>query len=529
MYLTYNDKKYIFYGTYDHRNIPQDAGFRWDHKAQHWYTLEPIIAAKLEQFADILAADKLQRERSYHHQAVAASHATESNLEVPAPEGLVYRPFQRAGVEYMLNHEGTLLGDDMGLGKTIQVIGLLNYLPIEEVQSVLIVCPASLKLNWGHEFRKWLVHKLTWAICQPKYFPKYTNILVINYDILDRYIDRLMRNWDVIVADESHYIKNAKSNRSKAFYSLKARRRLLLSGTPMPNRTKELFPQVHYLAPQTFPDFFAFGLRYCGGTKGAGWDFNGATNTKELAFKLRSTCMIRRRKADVLTELPPKVRQIVELPVAGLEALVRKEFAAYEQHKPTMDSLKAAIAAARSANDTQAYRQAVAALKAYQADFLGSIATIRREVAEAKVPYVVHFLKDAIRNAGKVICFAHHRSVVAEIYRHFATEAVVIIGDTPLPDRDMAVRQFQTNPAIKLFVGNMKAAGVGLTLTASSHVAFAELDWTPGNVIQAEDRAHRIGQTDSVNIYHLVLEGSLDAYMAERLIEKQAIIDATIG
>ena len=237
--------------------------------------------------------------------------------------------------------------------------------------------------------------------------------------------------------------------------------------------------------------------------------------------------MVRRLKQDVLTELPPKRRAVVPLPINGAEGAVRAEQEGYEAQQARLQALRDAVAAAEASEDEERYRQAVDALRAGSQEAFEAISELRHLVALAKVPAVIDVLRDAVEQ-GKVICFAHHRDVVWAIAEAFGEQAVVITGDTPQAARQDAVDRFQQDDSVRLFVGNMRAAGVGLTLTASSHVVFAELDWTPANITQAEDRAHRIGQADSVLVQHLVLEGSLDATMAQMLVDKQAVLDRAL-
>jgi hypothetical protein len=181
------------------------------------------------------------------------------------------------------------------------------------------------------------------------------------------------------------------------------------------------------------------------------------------------------------------------------------------------------------AGTKEEYEEAVRELKAGSSAIFSELSKLRHEVALAKVPYVIEQLKELIEEEEKkVICFAHHKDVIAAIMAAFPGVAVQITGDTPMQARQDAVEAFQGNDKIKLFVGSITAAGVGLTLTAASHVIFAELDWVPGNITQCEDRAHRIGQTNSVLVQHLVLEGSLDAYIADTLVAKQTVIDQAL-
>ena len=214
------------------------------------------------------------------------------------------------------------------------------------------------------------------------------------------------------------------------------------------------------------------------------------------------------------------------MPKGTAASVIEAETHAYEMSQARLQSLRAAVAAADASEDREGYREAVEALQKGQAVEFASISEQRHQVALAKVPAVIAHLTDQVEQ-GKVICFAHHLDVVAAIHDAFPG-SVVVTGQTSLEARQQAVDTFQNDPNCRLFVGNIRAAGVGLTLTASSHVVFAELDWTPANLSQAEDRAHRIGQHDSVLVQHLVLEGSLDASMAQMLIAKQEVIDRSL-
>jgi len=253
----------------------------------------------------------------------------------------------------------------------------------------------------------------------------------------------------------------------------------------------------------------------------------GSSNLPELQDKLRGSVMVRRLKRDVLTELPAKRRAVIELPANGAHAAVEAEQRAYEAHEETLEALRVAVELAKASDNPDDYAAAVAALRQAVSVAFGEMSRTRHATALAKVPYVVEHLRDSLEG-GKVVCFAHHKDVVAAIMAEFPDVAVKVTGDDSMEARQAAVDRFQTDPACLLFVGNIQAAGVGLTLTASAHVVFAELDWVPGNVTQAEDRTHRIGQHSAVLVQHLVLEGSLDARMAHILVEKQRIIDAAL-
>jgi SWI/SNF-related matrix-associated actin-dependent regulator 1 of chromatin subfamily A len=459
--------------------------------------------------------------------ALALSRAVAADYVAPAPAGLACLPFQNAGVLSLLARPAALLADEMGLGKTVQAIALLNA--DESLRRAIVVCPATLRLNWKRELNRWLTRPLSVALATSTEWPA-ADIVIVNYDILHKHAAKLAtEQFDLAIVDEAHYAKNPKARRTVMTYSIKARRRVLMTGTPIVNRPKELFPLLNYLDPITYPKFFPYAMRYCNATRGRfGWDFDGASHLDELQEKLRATVMIRRLKANVLTELPAKRRQVIEIPANGCGDYVRRERDAEARHEGAARTLRAAVDAAREAGDENAYREAVYALRTAELAAFEEMARLRHDTAVAKVPYVVEHLRDVLEAGEKVVVFAHHHDVVDAIASEFGSAAVVVDGRTPMAQRQVNVDRFQNDDAVAMFVGGITAAGVGITLTAASHVVFAELDWVPGNMTQAEDRCHRIGQRDSVLVQHLVLEGSIDARMAHTLVAKQATMDAAL-
>ena len=484
-------------------------------------------------------------------EAKAASRATDADINVPAPEGLAYLGYQRAGIAFGHERPAVLIGDEMGLGKTIQAIGLMNANP--DLQRILITCPASLKLNWKRELEKWLVKKRTIFVADGKVFPVDMNgdvlrvIVIINYDVLGRH-ERAIKDteWDMIVADEAHLLKNPKAIRTRMVVGARAtkaekakgmadipgitaKKRVFLTGTPICNKPIELFPLISYLDPITWSSFWKYAGRYTGANANNGWNCDGAQNLGELQDKLRSTIMVRRLKKDVLTELPPKTRKVVEIPAdAEMRRLLNQEREVYNEEAE--EELETRVELAKASDNPEEFKRAVAELAIKMKVAFEGLSTIRREMAEAKVRMlIVHeMLEQAVEDSDKTIIFAHHKSVIATIAEKFGTEAVTITGDTAIPDRMANVDRFQKDPTCKVIIGSIGAMGVGLTLTASSHVIMFELDWVPGNVSQAEDRAHRIGQKDNVLVEHYVVEGSLDAVMAKRIIAKQEVIDQAL-
>jgi SWI/SNF-related matrix-associated actin-dependent regulator 1 of chromatin subfamily A len=232
--------------------------------------------------------------------------------------------------------------------------------------------------------------------------------------------------------------------------------------------------------------------------------------------------MIRREKKEVLSQLPPKIWQVIELPCDD-QTLIFQELNAYDQYKKARLELdEARKAAALHANDAE-YRKRIRELAQKVFVRFSELSAARHKTALYKLPSVISHLETAIQN-GKVVCIAHHRDVIKAI-ADAIPGSVMLVGGMKDAVKNSAVDSLQNNANTRLFVGSIKAAGVGLTLTASHNVVFAESDWTPALLTQAEDRCHRIGQGESVLIQHLVLHGSLDAKMAKMCADKQDVID----
>lgn len=433
-------------------------------------------------------------------------------------------PYQAYGVEWLKNHPAALLADDMGLGKTAQAI---RYAEAVGARNVLVVCPASLKINWQREWAMWAGRKAHISNSTNGGVFKLDDVVVIiNYDVVHaRRAEVTSRVWDLVIFDEAHYLKNQKARRTRACFGFRSfkpidgERKLLLTGTPVLNKPVELWTLLRYLRPDVWRDYFGYVKRYCGAFKGPwGWDVSGATNLDELQRVLRSNLMLRRRKEEVLTELPPKLRQIVEVePDSGARKLIQRDAGIIDR------ALKALGLGKEETLTEEEFSEAVWAMMGGDGIPFEEQSTVRRETGEAKIPAAIAHLTDAVGAGHKVVAFAWHQEVIQRVAEQFPGCAVVT-GDTSVPKRQSAVDRFQTQDDCNLFIGQINAAGVGLTLTASSHVVFIELPWSPALVTQAEDRCHRIGQHDSVLVQHLVLANSLDSKMAKVLLQKQRTI-----
>lgn len=528
------------------RALVKDAGFRWEPTRKLWATASATVAAELlatlrasDDVADDVAdaiGKAVADEGAQAAEAVVASRAMDCNIDIPAPEGLSYLPYQKAGIAFLrerLANEGSgaLLADEMGLGKTIQIIGYANMLLSEESHHrlrVLVIAPKIALLNWKAELEKWLIRPHSIAIWTTKAQPD-ADIVLVNYDIVAKLHGRIAdkaRPWGLLACDESHALKDSKAQRTKAVLGGKdmmpipARRRVFVTGTPILNRPIELFPVLRSCGVEFARNYHSFARRYCNGQDTRfGFDASGASNLSELQEKLRASIMVRRLKADVLTDLPDKRRQVITIDPGESVALrkaLRDEAGGLKQTEKAEAEAMKAVARAQKGADKAAYDEAIKRLSSIRVQNLAAIAELRQKTALAKVPLVVESVTATLDSApDAVLVFAHHREVIdrlAEGFRAAGHEPAIITGETSAEDRKQAQDDIQ-NGRKRVFIGSIHACGVAITLTAASTVVFAELDWTPGRMVQAEDRAHRIGQKNAVLAQYLVVDGSIDADM----------------
>lgn len=529
MKLVKKENIFVLICSYDERMTAKDAGMRWDAAGRRWYSADVKVAKKLSAYADAETLAALDATEKKVAEKIQESAATDADINIPAPEGLRYMPFQKAGIAFALNRKSVLFGDEMGLGKGIQSIGIINSLP--EAKQILIICPASLKLNWQRECEKWLVSQRKIELLNGKESKKESDIYIINYDILSKHPWLAEREWDIVICDEIHMAKSPKALRTKACFAIlkKAKRKICLTGTPIMNRPIELQGILTQLGCDFASNWFSYAKRYCAGEKNRfGWDVSGASNLDELQEKLRSTVMIRRLKKDVLADLPAKTRQVIEIPKTGFSSALKKEekiMKSVEEKRRMLEDLKAQSEAQK---DDAGFRAKIDALReTLKVDF-AEISVIRHETALAKVDYTIDYLTEMLESNDKIILFAHHLDVLEKIYQAFPGIAVKFTGEMNGEQKQAAVDRFQTDAGCKVFIASTMAAGVGITLTAAKLVIFHELEWTPSSISQAEDRCHRYGQKENVLIQHLVIDGSIDAMLAKKILAKQEIIEKAL-
>ncbi len=478
----------------------------------------------------------------------AMSRAVDSDFEPPSPVGLRFYGYQKAGIAFAWERKGALIGDEMGLGKTLQAIGVANLMHAREsVRWIVVTTLAGLKINWSRELARWLTFEAEVLIAEgsPKaplqslFTTSHARVLIINYDLLPRWSVQLLgQPWDLYVADEAHSMKNPKSKRSQVGLAINARRKVFLDGTPLENKPADLWPLIHALQPQRFQNFFKYAKRYCDAKqKVIGrkqdekeprkvWDFSGASHLAELNAELRAHVMVRRLKREVLPELPKKQRQVIVLPADCADA--DDELGLFVAAEHRLASLRIAVEKAKLGDDLKAYTQALKQLDEGVDTAFHRMAKQRQRTGLAKLPMAILHLRELLETGQKVLCFAHHHEVTDRLMREFKDCAVLIRGDMPMGERQISVDRFQNDPAAQLCVASIRAAGTGLNLTAATVVVFVELDFVPAIMAQAEDRAHRIGQTCSVLVQLLVLEYSLDSRIAEIIAEKLNIADQAL-
>jgi SNF2 family DNA or RNA helicase len=408
--------------------------------------------------------------------------------ECPVDLALPLFPFQRAGVAYAIKQKRVIIGDEMGLGKTPQGIAIAVNAH-NEGQKVLVVVPPSLRINWQRSFAMFAPQLTTSVVTGNKVgaVPK-TDVVIIGDSNIDAWSVRLAGKFKCLIVDEAHRLKTGKAGRTKGVTHIAKQIPaegyvVLLSGTIIVNRPNELVSPLSILGrlEPVFGGRSSFQFRYCEPLhNGWGWTYNGASNTTELNEKLRGTCYVRRNKSEVLSELPAKRRAQVAVEISN------DDLAKYRHAE---DDFRDFVISNKGADAWD---------KASKAEAITRLNALRRLLGVAKIPYIVEHVEELVAEGEQVIVFAHHRDVINGLSEALASHGVVrVIGGMNDESKQQAVDAFQNGDA-KVFIGQFTSAGVGLTLTASSHVVFAEIPWTPAEAVQSEDRAHRIGQTNAV-------------------------------
>ena len=410
---------------------------------------------------------------------------------------------------------------------TIQSIGIVTYV---KAWPCLVICPSSLKENWRREFEKVTGKKamiLTDAVKRNYklfYEAGLADVFIVNYESLKKYFvssiskptkwtlrDVFFRKeiemFKSVIIDELHRCKSSQTHQSKFTKGITTGKKYVigLTGTPVVNKPKDLVSQLFIInqMTQVFGNYKKFVETYCAGT-------NEASNLKELNALLRNNCFIRREKQAVLTDLPDKQRQVVVCDISN-----RKEYD---------DAEKDLIKYLKEYKDASDEKIA----SSLRGEIMVKIGILKNISARGKLADVFEFVDDIMEAGETLILFIHLKEVAAAVL-HKYHGAVSITGADDMQARQSAVDRFQNDPKVKLIVCSIKAAGVGLTLTASSRVGFIEFPWTYADCEQCEDRAHRIGQKDSVTCYYFLGKNTIDGKIYKIIQTKKAIAQAVTG
>lgn len=435
-------------------------------------------------------------------------------------------PYQLQGIARGLQLKRFINGDDMGLGKTLESIATINK---ADAFPCLVICPNVVKINWQREWHKFTDKKamvLTDSVRDswPFFWQTGMNqVFIVNYESLRKYFVRRItkaEKWTLkdvefhntiklfksVIIDESHKVKSTATQQTKFCKGIASGKEyiILLTGTPVVNKPKDLVAQLGIMDRMIdMGGWKGFMLRYCSGP-------NQASNLKELNYKLWQHCFFRREKSKVLTQLPDKVRQIVSCEITN-----RKEY--MDAERDLIDYLKRY----KEADDEKIQ-------KSLKGEVMVRIGILKDITARGKLKEVIDFVKDFRENGKKIILFCNLHEIVDRLMIAFPS-AVCVTGRQNMQEKQASVDAFQKNPKTDVIICSIKAASAGITLTAASDVAFIELPWTYADCDQAESRAHRIGQKDSVNCYYLLGRRTIDQKLYRTIEEKKHISNAVLG
>ena len=419
---------------------------------------------------------------------------------------------QKEAIEKLVGSKRFILADDMGLGKTTStIIAALET----GAKKILIVCPASLKINWESEIANYSDRSV--FIAEGKKYSTEADFVILNYDILKNFHDPkdkensllIQSNFELVILDEAHMISNAQAQRTKIINNFvkDIKRVWLLTGTPMTSRPMNYYNLLNIIESPVAQNWMAYAIRYCQGYqftagKRKVWNVTGASNLEELRDRT-SKQILRRLKEEVL-DLPDKIITPVYLRTSSKDYkdLMGEYYEWLENKKEESSSLTIQFS---------------------------KLMKVRKVIANEKVKQTIEFAENIIEQGKKVIIFTNFTDTLQLIHNHFGKESVYLDGSCNKAQRQYAVDQFQDNEKIKVFVGNLKAAGVGLTLTSAEVVIMNDLSFVPAEHAQAEDRAYRYGQKNNVLVYYPIFENTIEGVIYDILNTKKKIIGTVMG
>ena len=506
--------------------------------ARKWVDLDSYFAKKfaeekyLLEVPDKVYVEKLlvEKEKSYHIWGKFFENSELSEFWVPKSALIKthnvekveidyskygHRPplsHQKEAIEKLAGSRRFILADDMGLGKTTStIIAALET----GAKKILIICPASLKINWEREIANYSDRSV--FIAEGKKFSTETDFVIINYDILKNFYDTKDKEnslltqckFDLVILDEAHMISNPQAQRTKIINSFvkNVHRAWLLTGTPMTSRPMNYYNLLQLIESPVAQNWMAYAIRYCQGYQfKAGnrkvWNVTGASNLEELRDRT-SKQILRRLKEDVL-DLPDKIITPIYLRLKSkdYEEMMGEYYDWYENKTDESSSLTVQFS---------------------------KLMKVRKIIANEKIKHTIEVAENIIEQGKKVIIFTNFTDTLQILHQHFGKQSVYLDGSCTKPQRQYAVDQFQDNEKIKVFVGNLKAAGVGLTLTSAEVVIMNDLSFVPAEHSQAEDRAYRYGQKNNVLVYYPLFDNSIEGAIYDILNRKKQIINTVMG
>jgi SWI/SNF-related matrix-associated actin-dependent regulator 1 of chromatin subfamily A len=419
---------------------------------------------------------------------------------------------QKYAIQKLVENKRYILADDMGLGKTTStIIAALEA----GAKKVLIICPATLKINWKREIENYTNKSV--SIAEGKNFSSEEDFVIINYDIIKNFHDTkrknesqiISANFDLVVVDEAHYIKNAQAQRTKLINDIvKSVDRLwLLTGTPMTSRPIDYYNLLSLVDSPVAKNWMAYVIRYCEGYQfrvgpRKVWNVMGASNLEELRDRT-TNLILRRLKEDVL-DLPDKIITPVYLRLKSkeYEEVMGEYYNWYEKNPEESKSLTVQFT---------------------------KLTKVRQIIADEKINQTIEIAENIVEQGKKVIVFCNFTNSLNKICEHFGKAAVKLDGSMSKGERQDSVDNFQNNEKVKVFVGNIKAAGVGITLTAGEAVIMNDLSFLPSDHSQAEDRAYRYGQKNNVLVYYPIFENTIEGIIYDILNKKKHVIATVMG
>jgi SWI/SNF-related matrix-associated actin-dependent regulator 1 of chromatin subfamily A len=419
---------------------------------------------------------------------------------------------QKEAIQKLVENKKFILADDMGLGKTTSTI----IAALEAKSSkVLIICPATLKINWKREIENYSDKSI--YIAEGKNFNSDADFVIINYDIIKNFHDPkkkaesqiLNAKFDLVIVDEAHYIKNAQAQRTKLINDIvkNVDRLWLLTGTPMTSRPIDYFNLLSLADSPVAKNWMAYVIRYCEGYQfkvgpRKVWNVMGASNLEELRDRT-SGLTLRRLKENVL-DLPDKIITPVYLRLKSkeYEEVMGEYYDWYDKNPEESKSLTVQFS---------------------------KLTKVRQIIANEKINQTIELAENIIEQDKKVIIFCNFTDSLNKITEHFGKAAVKLDGSMSKQERQFSVDQFQENDKVKVFVGNIKAAGVGITLTSAEAVIMNDLSFLPSDHAQAEDRAYRYGQKNNVLVYYPIFENTIEGVIYDILNNKKQIIATVMG